>query len=102
MRVQVVSLEELAMKGEEIADPRVDVEADNLQNYEMQQLWRHVKKLPPLERGVICWRAGLEGESLNVRQVAKRMRVSVATAWKIEQRGMEMLRDYYLHEALAA
>lgn len=102
MQAEVVSLEELPMGGEEIVDPRVDLEADHLRDYEMQRLWRHVKKLPPLERGVICLRAGFEGSPLTVRQIATRLGMGRSTVSRIERRGLEKLADYYLLEALAA
>ncbi|MCW3002633.1 MAG: hypothetical protein JWQ20_1931 [Conexibacter sp.] len=60
---------------------------------EAARVRRLVGALPPLERRVVNWRYGLDGPELTVRQVAARLKVSVRTAWLIEQRGLEYLRE---------
>ncbi len=79
----------------DVADPRGDVHEAAVSSIEAARVRRLVGGLPQLERHVICWRYGLGGESLSVRQVAARLGVSLGGAWKIEQRALEQLRGHY-------
>jgi DNA-directed RNA polymerase sigma subunit (sigma70/sigma32) len=86
----------------DVADPRVDVFAAVSDSLEGARLRREIRRLPIIERHVICWRNGLAGERLGVREVAKRLGIARSTAYDIERRGMERLRAAYAAHIEAA
>jgi DNA-directed RNA polymerase specialized sigma24 family protein len=82
-----------------VPDPRVDVEGAVIVSLAEQRLRREIRQLPVLERKVVCWRNGLLGEKLGVREVADRLGIPRSTAYDIERRAMARLRVAYGVEA---
>jgi DNA-directed RNA polymerase specialized sigma subunit len=97
-RLVCVPTEEL----EAVPDKRGDAHQQLVTSLESGLLRRRVRALPMLERLVICWRYGLLGERLVVREIAERLGVSVGTAYNLEQRGLARLRLEYVGEVAAA
>ncbi len=80
---------------EDIPDQAVDVELAAVTSIEAARVRRELCRLPELERIVICWRYGIGCMPVGHREIARRLNVSLGTAWNIEQRALERLRDAY-------
>jgi DNA-directed RNA polymerase sigma subunit (sigma70/sigma32) len=87
----------------EVADENADVHEQVVSRIEAARLRRLVAGLPPLHARVLRWRFGVSegGEELSVRQVARKLNMSVGAAWKLEQQALEMLREEYADEVAA-
>lgn len=83
---------------DEVPDPRPGTQEQAIINLESARLRRELRTLPALEGKVIRLRYR---DELSVRQVARRLNVSVGTAWGIEQRALEMLRASFGVQAAA-
>lgn len=82
-----------------VADPRVEIEESVIRSLADARLRREIRRLPIIERRVVCWRHGLLGERLGIREVAQRLGVPRSTAYDIERRAMDRLRSAYGLEA---
>lgn len=80
---------------EQLPDPQADVHEAAVHNLEAARLRRELRRLPDLERRVLEWHWGLDGPPLSHRQIARRLSISVGSAWNIEQRALSQLRDRY-------
>jgi len=84
---------EIDSLGDLIADPLSDqIYEDVIIRSSTESIRSLLSTLTARERQVVCWRFGLDGEELSLRQVARRLGVSAERVRQIEQRGLVKLR----------
>lgn len=81
---------------EDVSDPDSEIAEASILRAQVRELYVHLATLPPRERQVIGWRAGLAGgPELSVRAIAKRLGCSVGHVHALEKRGMAHLSAAY-------
>jgi RNA polymerase sigma factor (sigma-70 family) len=86
---------------ERLPDPDADVHEAALLNLETARLHRELNRLSEPDRHVIAWRYGIGCQPLSLRQIAKRLGIALGSAWNIEQRALNQLRDAYADARVA-
>lgn len=92
--VEFVSFDSLR----DVADPRVDVAEQAIENCERQLLFKHWSSLTPLQRRVLAWRFGVEDSGpRSYEQIAERLGWEVVEVKAFELDALtQLLAEYRL------
>lgn len=71
--------------------------SSNVVSIDKARIRRLVAELPKLHRLIIAWRYGLDGLTLNRREIAERLRLSPVVVCRAEREALRLLHDRALN-----
>jgi RNA polymerase sigma factor (sigma-70 family) len=80
---------------DDMPDPAADTEDIVLAELDVQRLRHLLANLPEVDRRVLRWSYGFDGDPLTLRQIATHLGVSLGTAHTIKHRALAVLRGQW-------